>query len=223
MLAEGLQRMLSRVGIESHIFYEGIPLIYAPTNWRGRNFVKNALTTIRYRYEIHSLKSYNLTKKEEFIALIDFERKSYEEYRRVQLEALSELGIKTVVLDSDYTFSEIAEVYRKCSIYFLAFYEAFGVPIAELQACGACIFSPSPAWPMAHRLDARCPDASAWKLSENFIIYDSKADLINKMKEIRENYNPYQVFDNFVKNYPHFYEGDTAALSEIIHKLSSKF
>ena len=32
VLAEGLQRMLSRLNIESRIFYNGVPVIYIPTN-----------------------------------------------------------------------------------------------------------------------------------------------------------------------------------------------
>ena len=314
VLAEGLQRMLSRLNIESRIFYNGVPVIYMPTNWKSRNFVKNTLKVIKYRVNVFSLTRYDIIvichtipaafkkrfaveelcrligskpvilyevsylnncpnwleklgnsndcgierynwylsvsrvteislqpdepctvigldldkkefypqQKQDFISLIDFERKGYEKYREVQLEVLSELGIKTIILDSEYTFSEMAEIYRKCSIYFLAFYEAFGVPIAELQACGAYIFSPSPAWPMAHRLDASCPSVSAGKLSENFIIYKSKADLRNKIMEIRKNYDPYKVYDNFVKNYPHFYKGDTTALEEILYDLSVK-
>ena len=314
VLAEGLQRMLSRLNIESHIFYNGVPMIYIPSNWKGRNFVKNTIEAIKYRVNVFSLKRYDMIvicytipdafkkrfaveelrrfvsskpvilyevaylnncpnwlgnlgdsndfgverydwhlsvsrvtetslkpgepctvigldldkkefypqQKQDFIALIDFERKGYEKYRKVQLEALSELGIKTIILDSEYTFSEMAEIYRKCSIYFLASYEAFGVPIAELQVCGAYMFSPSPTWPMALRLDPYCPNVSAGKLSENFIIYKSKADLKNKIVEIRKKYNPNKVFDNFIKNYPHFYKGDTTALEEIIHKLAVK-
>ena len=314
VLAEGLQRMLSRLNIESHIFYNGVPMIYIPTIWKGRNFVKNTLRAINYRVNVLSLMHYDIIvicytipdafkkrfaveelrrllgskpvilyevsylnnspywleklsgiddfgverydwhlsvtrvneislqpdelctvigldidknlyyphQKDEFIALIDFERKGYEKYRDVQLEVLSELGVKTIILDSEYTFSEMADIYRKCSIYFLAFHEAFGVPIVELQACGAYIFTPSLTWAKAHRLDLYCPNVLAGKLSENFIIYKSKADLKNKIVEIRKKYNPNKVFDNFIKTYPHFYKGDTTALEEIVYDLAVK-
>ena len=116
------------------------------------------------------------TPKDDFLALIDFERPSEMKERATQIAALEETKTPYVVLNGRYSISEIRKIYRQCSLYFVAFRESFGLPICELQACGAYVFTPYADWCPSHWIK---PDLSApgpGLLSPNFVVYDGDKD-----------------------------------------------
>ena len=147
-------------------------------------------------------------KKGEFIALLDFERPFYMKERLIQLQALEETNTKYIVLNGHYSIQEIRQIYRKCSIYFLASHESFGLPICELQACGSYIFTPYLYWPIAHLIKENQHISETGKLSPNFIVYDNdKTKLTEEMIKIKNFYDPQRVVDTFKSYDPHYFTG----------------
>ncbi len=103
--------------------------------------------------------------------MLDFERPGYEADRKVQIEAIDELQLSRYSLDHEYTFAEMVREYDKAAVAFLAFPEAFGVPIAQLQQRGALIAAPHSFWARRH---AQLPTGSVFseksaRFTENFI------------------------------------------------------
>jgi hypothetical protein len=112
-----------------------------------------------------------------FMALVDFPQPQghYPAFRKVQLEALSLAKVDFEVLDGPYTTEQIRGLYRRTSVFFLAFAEAFGLPIAEVQGCGSKVFTPDPHWAAAHWLGTDYTSRREPRLSPNFVIYDNDA------------------------------------------------
>lgn len=163
-------------------------------------------------------------KKEKFTALVDFPQPGYEKYREIQLKVLNELHIETIVLEGNYSISEIRELYKQTSVYFMQSFEAFGVPIAECLAYGAFVFTPSSAWPMSWRLDENPKIHREGKLPDIFKVYKDKSDLRNQLISLRENYDlentPKKVFKQFILTYPHFYAGNLNNLENILSRMN---
>lgn len=161
-------------------------------------------------------------KKNKFLALIDFEQVTNMYERAIMIQALEDTKTEYVVLHHHYTIEDIRTIYRKCSIYFLASRESFGFPTIELQACGAYIFTPYSNWVPSHWFKDPYTSGEG-HLSPNFIVYDND---INKLKKeiirIKNNYDPYEVFDTFVEYYPQFYYGNLDELSNFISKVGSR-
>ncbi|MFH0881284.1 MAG: hypothetical protein V2A34_16355 [Lentisphaerota bacterium] len=150
-----------------------------------------------------------------FLALVDFERKDFSEERAIQLQALKNTKTEFIELHGQYPIMEIRKIYRRGSIYFLAHMESFGLPICELQACGARILTPRPDWCDAHRLPAQ-------SLSPNFFIYENDTDLLEKqILELRTTMNPVQNLNTFKTHHPHFLHGDMDALQVFLDKLKT--
>jgi hypothetical protein len=172
-----------------------------------------------------SISNLKPTVKKEFIAVVDFEQKGYEPYREQQLAVLSKLGIKTIELKGRYPIAEIRKIYQEASIFFLAFPETFGLPIAECLASGAFIFSPNSGWPMAWRLDEKPMPWGPGVLPDCFKIYSSEQDLEAQLLKLRQVYDgsqtPFKVFETFQQYYPHFYHGDKAALKGVLQLVQS--
>jgi hypothetical protein len=166
------------------------------------------------------------TVKEEFVALIDFPQQGYERYREEQLSVLRELDIKIIILSGDYTIAEIRSIYKRTVVYFMQSHEAFGMPIAETLACGAVIMTPSSAWPMSWRLDEHPKVHGDGLLPDIFTTYSNRNDLKSKLLEIKRNYNlkktPFQIFDSFVKHYPHYYYGNMHQLKDVLHRIQEQ-
>lgn len=153
----------------------------------------------------------------EFIALVDFERSSEMEARAIQIQALEKTNTKYIVLSGNYSIKAIREIYRKCSIYFVACEEAFGLPICELQACGSHVFTPYPDWCYAHGHKKDLTVSGLGTLSPNFIVYHNDLyKLIAEIDRIKDSYDPQRVLDNFKHYDSDFYGGDIAALQKFI-------
>lgn len=158
--------------------------------------------------------------KKEFVAVVDFEQKGYEPYREQQLAVLKKLGIKTIELKGRYPFEEIREIYQQAAVFFLAFPETFGLPIAENLASGTYIFTPNSGWPMAWRLDEKPMPWGPGQLPDCFKVYQNEEDLEKQLLQLKQQFDgektPLQVFDTFMKHYSSFYYGDLNSLKEVL-------
>lgn len=164
-------------------------------------------------------------KKDEFIAVIDFLQPGYEAYRDQQIKVLNELGIKTIILQGRYPMQEIRKIYQKASIFFLAFPETYGLPIAECFACGTYVFTPNAAWPMSWRLEEYPMPWAAGTLPDCFRVYNDEKDLRNQIILLREGYDPNQtpleVHETFLRYYRKQYYGDINALRNVLNKYAN--
>ena len=151
------------------------------------------------------------------LAMIDFERQGYERERAEQLAALRAVGMPDFSLQGEYSFSEIVTEYQRTSVAFLAFPEAFGVPIAQLQNQGALIASPQRHWAKRHAL---LPAGSVFQddapFTENFIFYDGEQDLAQQLQARVAGADPAAVAQRFRTQQPHLAEGRLPALREAL-------
>jgi glycosyltransferase involved in cell wall biosynthesis len=160
--------------------------------------------------------------KGDFVALIDFERPAHLRERAVQISALEETGTKYVVLHGAYPMAEIRRIYQQCSLYFLASRESFGLPICELQACGAYVFTPYADWCPSHWIKKNVAVPGPGTLPPNFIIYNNdKSVLPRQIEVIRKRYDPKAVVDSFIAHQRQFFHGDLDELKAFIHKLQT--
>ncbi|HUQ47510.1 MAG TPA: hypothetical protein VM053_04605 [Gemmatimonadaceae bacterium] len=161
---------------------------------------------------------------DEFRALVDFEqnRGDYPRYRKAQLDALKLAGVQHTILEGAYTRGEIREIYRRTSIYLLASAESFGLPICELQACGAKIFLPDAYWAASHWLGANLYSAREPALSPNFVLYEDNAEkLARRIDEIRAAYDPAKTRATLEEFQPHLVHGDLTELTAFLDRLES--
>ena len=160
------------------------------------------------------------TVKERFIAVVDFEQKGYETYRQQQINILKKLEIETIVLEGRYPIEEIRSIYSKAAVFFMAFPETFGLPIAENLASGTYIFTPNSGWPMAWRLDEQPMPWGPGLLPDCFKVYQNENDLEEQLLLLKQKFDgektPLQVFDIFIKHYSNFYYGDLNSLKEVL-------
>ena len=158
--------------------------------------------------------------KDDFVALIDFERPEHLRERAVQVSALEQTGTPYVVLHGTYPIAEIRRIYRQCSLYFPAFRESFGLPICELQACGAYVMTPYTHWCPAHCIEDDASAEGVGALPPNFIVYDNDKDmLVRHIEAIRARYDPKAVFNSFIAHHRRFFHGDLEELKGFIEKL----
>jgi hypothetical protein len=149
-----------------------------------------------------------------FVAMVDFLRPGYEQQRAVQIEALQELGVPYFSLGGEYTFDGIASQYHRAALAFVAFPEAFGVPIAQLQQLGSLIASPHKHWVKRHAL---LPNGTVFNeadapFTDNFVFYNGKSDLKTRIAATRANYRPATVSLRFRSLQPALNTGDLDAL-----------
>ncbi|MBS1665940.1 MAG: hypothetical protein JST58_01045 [Bacteroidetes bacterium] len=160
--------------------------------------------------------------KNEFIVLVDFLQAGFEESRKMQLEVLAELGIKTIALEGSYRMEEIRELYKKASVLMVQFPEAFGLPMAECLSTGAYIMVPDPFWAMAWR--KKDEHSSDFYLPSFFVQYQGRAGLREKLWAMSRDYDPLVspqwVSQSFKEAYPHFYSGDLGSLNQAIEQIS---
>jgi len=160
--------------------------------------------------------------KDDFVALIDFERPKHLRERAVQVSALEETGTRYVVLHGRYPMADIRKIYRQCSLYFPAFRESFGLPICELQACGAYVVTPYTHWCPAHSVASHSSATGVGTLPPNFIVYDNDKDvLVRRIEAIRRSYDPKAVFDSFIAHHRRFFHGDLEELKGFIERLQT--
>jgi hypothetical protein len=172
-------------------------------------------------------KSWNLQPlvKKELLALVDFAQPGFEIYRETQISQLKKAGIPFIALENRYTIEEIRNIYRQVSIYFMQSSEAFGLPILECFCTGAQVFTPDSAWPMSWRLNENPEIHGPGILPRCFTIYKGEDDLLQKLLEFKEYFNPVetpiQVFNVFFKTYPTFYIGNSIELKRFIDFIKS--
>jgi len=159
--------------------------------------------------------------KDEFLAVIDFEQPEYFKERADQIMALEETSTKYVVLHGSYSIDDIRKLYRRTSMFFLASPDSFGLPICELQACGAYILAPHEDWCPAHWIADGQGSANAGKLSPNFVIYRDRTMLIRQLARIRSEHNAQHIVQTFLHHHPQFFFGDSGALASFCHQVRS--
>jgi hypothetical protein len=159
--------------------------------------------------------------KTNFIAVVDFAQPGYENIRATQLAILKKLEIETIVLEGRYPIEEIQEIYRNAAIFFMAFPETFGLPIAECLACGTMIATPSSSWPMAWRINENPKSNEEGTLpSQCFKVYKNETDLEQMLIDLQQNFDfietPLKVVREFKNVYSHFYNGNIEALKSMM-------
>lgn len=163
------------------------------------------------------------TVKKQLLAIVDFARPGYENFRKEQIQTLEKLKIPYISLEKEYTISEIRRIYQQATFYFMQSLEAFGLPIAECLSCGSYIFTPDSSWPMAWRLDENPKVYGPGSLPECFVVYSGQTDLETRLKKIKKNYDftetPQKIFEIFFKHYPTYYEGNQIALKDIMRRI----
>lgn len=158
----------------------------------------------------------------EFIVLLDFPRPGHEEQRNREKRLLMEIGVKYIELNGRYTTDEIRTIYRRTSIYLVSTRESFGLPIVELQLCGAKVMAPYEEWVPAHYLDKSPYTSGKGKLGSNFIIYNNDKDFISLVLREKEYINYKQNLINFREEYPYYNQINREELKLFVGKLSNK-
>lgn len=158
----------------------------------------------------------------DFLVLLDFPRPGHEEQRNREKRLLEEIGIKYIELNGRYTTNEIRAIYRKISIYLVSTRESFGLPIVELQLCGAKILIPRKEWVPAHYLGKSPFVVGGGLLGRNFITYSSDEEFKEFVLKERNLINYQQNLRNFREEYPHYDTINQGELSKFIDKLARK-
>jgi hypothetical protein len=154
--------------------------------------------------------------KAELVALIDFESPDYLYERAIQVQACKEAGIPFKVLHGHYRFDAIRAIYRSASFYFVAHRESFGLPILEVQACGALVLTPYRDWCPSHYL-ARPEKQDSGPLPSNFIVYNNdRQQLVNELHRLKRAFDPRAVLESLQREQPHFCYGDTEELARFV-------
>ncbi|MDQ2719742.1 MAG: hypothetical protein M3Z26_08295 [Bacteroidota bacterium] len=172
-------------------------------------------------------KSWNLfpLPKKEFIAIVDFIQKGFENYRQVQINALNKAGIKYIILEKEYDISGIREIYKNGALFFLQFPEAFGISTLECLCTGNQIFTPDSNWPLSWRLDKNPTLYSKGTLPECFTVYNDEEDLVKKLVSFKDQYDlintPQLIFQCLIKTYPSFYYGNENELLRVLNNLKN--
>lgn len=152
---------------------------------------------------------------DDLVALIDFERPDHLNERAVQVQACIEAGIPYKVLHGRYPIADIRKIYRSCKLYFVACRESFGLPICELQACGALVLTPYAHWCPAHYLES--PIRETERLPTNFIVYNNDSQLlVSELMHLKKKFNAQKVLANFKREQPHFYYGNLDELEQFV-------
>jgi hypothetical protein len=157
-----------------------------------------------------------------FRALIDFERPNHMAERAIQILALEKTKTDYTVLHGRYPMSEIRKIYRQSSIYFLAHLEAFGLPIAEVQACGGKVYTPYSKWAWAHYHKPDLTVRGPGTLSENFVVYNNDLDeLCSKIEADKKAFDPQQNLVRFRREDGKFLDGDMDQLKAFVEQVKN--
>ena len=160
----------------------------------------------------------------EFMALLDFDvsQLNYPEFRKVQMEAVKRSGVNYRKLEGRYPRSEIRAIYRKAGAFLISRSEAFGLPVSEVQACGALVFLPDPHWAAAHWLGDNFHEKREPSLTSNFVVYENDVDLLAaRLRSAAESFDPAAVRNTFIREQPQLYYGDTSELRRFLGKVES--
>jgi glycosyltransferase involved in cell wall biosynthesis len=162
---------------------------------------------------------------EEFEVLLDFaiDRGHYPAFRKIQLEALRISGVKHRLLQGSYSRAEIRAVYRKTGAFLMAHAEAFGLPICELQACGAKIFMADPHWAAAHWIGEEYHTRREPRFTANFVVYENDpAALAQQLVDEASSFDPKAVRQTFIAEQGRLFRGDREELSHFLEKVRRK-
>jgi hypothetical protein len=161
--------------------------------------------------------------KAEFRALIDFAQPGHEKQRSIQISGCEKTRTKYTVLEGSYSLSEIRTIYRQSSIYFVAHRESFGLPVCEVQACGAYVFTPYSNWCPSHWLKPDIFQEGPGILPPNFVVYNNELEtLVSKIERIKQDYDPRAVFDSLLQQHPQHYYGNQAELERFLTLLEKR-
>ncbi|QSA97946.1 hypothetical protein [Methylococcus sp. EFPC2] len=134
----------------------------------------------------------------------------------MQEKVLEALKIPTIELRGEYSFREIDQIYAQVGLAFVAFHEAFGIPIVQMQNHGASIASPHPGWVKRHilRENGHVYDETRDReaFSNNFIFYASEEELTEKIARLRASFNPWESRQTLVDKQAGFVNGSLADL-----------
>jgi hypothetical protein len=160
--------------------------------------------------------------KRDFVALLDFERPSCMKERAVMIQALEDTRTPYVVLNGHYPMAEIRAIYRGVSVYFPAHRESFGLPICEVQLCGALVFTPYADWVPSHWIKPDLTAKGPGALPDNFIVYGNDAALLRqRLVERRAGYDPARVAAEFQRHYSQYWSGDLDALRDFVRRIET--
>jgi hypothetical protein len=172
------------------------------------------------RWNLHPLP------KKELIALVDFVQPGYESCREMQISCLRKAGISFISLEVKYSIEEIRNIYKRVSIFFVQFPEAFGVPILECLCAGAQVFTSNSGWPMSWRKDHSPEVHGKGILPGCFTVFENEEDLLEKLMLFKSYFDeaatPIQVHNTFIENYPSFYHGNAEELNRWLDTLKKK-
>jgi hypothetical protein len=154
--------------------------------------------------------------KREFVALIDFEQPHHLHERALQVLACKNSNTHFISLHGHYSTNKIREIYRKCSMYFVAHRESFGIPVCELQACGSYVFTPYSDWCPSHWLKDPTREGPG-VLSPNFVVYDNELEiLVDEIRRVKATHDPSEVQRTFQKYHPQFMYGGMDELRKFV-------
>jgi hypothetical protein len=157
-----------------------------------------------------------------FRALVDFERPNHMKERAIQILALEKTKTPYTVLHGRYPMAEIRKIYRQSSIYFLAHLEAFGLPIVEVQACGAKVYTPYAKWAWAHYHKPDLTIPGPGPLSDNFVVYNNQLEeLCERIEEDKLAFDPHQNLERFKREDGKFLDGDMDQLRHFLEQIKS--
>jgi hypothetical protein len=165
-------------------------------------------------------------RKKKFFAVIDFEDDRTLHIREQQISILKKLKIEFVELKGRYTIEEIRKLYKDASVFFMQKYEAYGMALAECLAYGTKVFTPDSSWPSAFRLGEHIEYYGKGELADCFEVFGDSEDLETKLLAFRERAESRntstEVFESYLKNYPHFYYGHRDEVKRMITSLKSQ-
>lgn len=159
-------------------------------------------------------------KDRDFLVLVDFERPKHMPERAVQIQALEAAGTPYRVLNGRFSIADIRAIYRRTSAYLVAHRESFGLPIAEIQACGGKIITPYASWCPSHWLKDDLRQAGEGEHSPNFFVYDNDSDkLVEALRRLRAEDDPQRNLEIFKKYHPQLLHGDTEQLRAFVDRV----
>lgn len=159
--------------------------------------------------------------KPSFKVLLDFDRKGFEQFRQLQIQALEQTNIEYTQLKGRYSQADIRQLYRQHSALFLSCRESFGLPIVENQLCGSYIFTPFKNWAPSHYINKSLHASGEGDLGDNFMVYDNDVEkLKQQLLSCQKNHPGEQIEQSFKRQYRALYQGDLRQLSNFVTKLA---
>lgn len=162
-----------------------------------------------------------MPEQKEFRVLLDFPRPGHEETRKREKQWLDDINVKYVELNGRYTTAEIRKIYRSISVYIVSSRESFGLPIVELQLCGAKILTPHKEWVPAHYLNKSPFENGTGNLGSNFVVYQDETDFKEKLLKLKDEIDYSTNVETFQREYPLYFHIDKTELSQFISKIES--